>query len=329
MQVIKLQEPYDKQIIPQSQVVLCLGFFDGVHRGHQQVILTAQKKARQLGAKLAVLTLDRYPGLIFAKEQNKNFTYLTSLQQKLQLLEKLGVDTCYIASFTPTFYQLSQQAFADKYLRGLNAVCVVAGSDYTYGKDPKQNYGDMAHLSAYLNQQIEVIEVEHLMLDNQKISSTVIRAALDQGDLSLARDLLGYSYTTEAKVVHGFERGRTLGFPTLNLELLDQVRIPKEGVYATWVKFEDDDQWYMGMASIGRNETFGEDFAVTIEINLLNFSKMVYGKKVLVKWEQYLRPMQKFNGPDALIAQLKLDQVHTKEVLTKGSSLNGNNHLND
>ena len=298
MQVVKLQEPYDNNLIPEGPIVLCLGFFDGVHRGHQAVIREGKRRAEKLGAKLAIMTLDRYPGIVFNNEANKDFAYLSSERKKLELFERFGVDLCYVVSFDEKFYTLSQQDFVEKYIVSLHAVCAVAGSDYTYGKMPYANGGDMLD-------------------DGEKISSTRIRKALRKGNVKMAADLLGYSYETSGQVVHGFERGRKLGFPTLNLETKEPVMIPAEGVYAVFVRFEGEEKRYMGMASIGRNETFGNHFEKTIEINLLDFSDMVYGKNVFVEWIEFLRGMKKFSGAKDLIEQLNHDKERTRKILEK------------
>lgn len=316
MQVIELEEPYDEKLIPDGPVVLALGFFDGVHRGHQAVIREAGRQAAALGAGLAVMTLDRYPGEVFNPDC-RNFRYLTSQGRKLALFEELGVDICYVAHFTAAFHTLSQQDFVDSYVAGLHAVRVVAGSDYTYGTKPYENGGDMAHLSEYANGRFEVTVVSHLLDGNEKISSTRIRKALDRGNVELAEELLGRFYETTGTVVHGFERGRKLGFPTLNLECRERLIIPAEGVYAAFVRFEGEEKRYMGMASIGRNETFGEGLERTVEINLLDFSAMVYGRSVSVEWVKLLRGMQKFSGPAELVAQLTYDRERTRRILEK------------
>lgn len=245
MQVVKLQEPYDNNLIPDGPIVLCLGFFDGVHRGHQAVIREGKMRAEKLGAKLAIMTLDRYPGIVFNNEANKDFAYLSSERKKLELFERFGVDLCYVVSFDEKFYTLSQQDFVEKYIVSLHAVCAVAGSDYTYGKMPYANGGDMSHLEGYANGRFEVVKVSHMLDDGEKISSTRIRKALRKGNVKMAADLLGYSYETSGQVVHGFERGRKLGFPTLNLETKEPVMIPSEGVYAVFVRFEGEEKRYM------------------------------------------------------------------------------------
>ncbi|WP_334117530.1 riboflavin biosynthesis protein RibF [Ligilactobacillus sp.] len=317
MQVVKLQEPYDDNLIPDGPVVLCLGFFDGVHRGHQAVILEGRRRAEKLGARLAVMTLDRYPGIVFNNEENRDFAYLSSERRKLELFERLGVDICYVVSFDEKFYTLSQQDFVEKYIVSLHAVCAVAGSDYTYGKMPYANGGDMSHLKGYARGRFEVVRVSHILDGAEKISSTRIRKALKEGDVRLAEELLGYPYETSGQVVHGFERGRKLGFPTLNIETREPVMIPSEGVYAVFVRFEGEEKRYMGMASIGRNETFGNHFEKTVEINLLDFSDMVYGKTVFIEWIELLRGMKKFGGADELIDQLNHDRKRTRRILEK------------
>lgn len=144
------------------------GLFDGVHRGHQAVIREGKRRAEKLGAKLAIMTLDRYPGIVFNNEANKDFAYLSSERKKLELFERFGVDLCYVVSFDEKFYTLSQQDFVEKYIVSLHAVCAVAGSDYTYGKMPYANGGDMSHLEGYANGRFEVVKVSHMLDDGEK-----------------------------------------------------------------------------------------------------------------------------------------------------------------
>ncbi|MYZ67707.1 riboflavin biosynthesis protein RibF [Lactobacillus salivarius] len=309
MKIVKLKEPYDKNAIVDSPIVLALGFFDGVHRGHQEVIKRAIEKGKSLGVKVAVMTFDRHPKIIFQNIDGEKFKYLTMLDEKLEHFKNLGVDIAYVVKFDENLAYLSPQDFIDKYVVGLHAICVVAGQDYTYGK---HDIANMDTISDFAKGRFEIITVDHLQRNNQKISSTQIRKDLDSGNVEAANLLLGYQYENHGTVEHGFKRGRKIGFPTLNVSIPKNKRILGEGVYAVKVKIDKDNSWYEGMASIGHNETFGDDLEKTVEINLFNFDKSVYGEKVIVKWYKFLREMVKFDSVEELIDQLNKDKRDTE-----------------
>ncbi len=309
MEIVKLKEPYDKNAIVDSPIVLALGFFDGVHRGHQEVIKRAIEKGKSLGVKVAVMTFDRHPKIIFQNIDGEKFKYLTMLDEKLEHFKNLGVDIAYVVKFDENLAYLSPQDFIDKYVVGLHAICVVAGQDYTYGK---HDIANMDTISDFAKGRFEIITVDHLQRNDQKISSTQIRKDLDSGNVEAANLLLGYQYENHGTVEHGFKRGRKIGFPTLNVSIPKNERILGEGVYAVKVKIDKDNLWYEGMASIGHNETFGDDLEKTVEINLFNFDKSVYGEKVIVKWYKFLREMVKFDSVEELIDQLNKDKRDTE-----------------
>ena len=309
MEIVKLKEPYDKNAIVDSPIVLALGFFDGVHRGHQEVIKRAIEKGKSLGVKVAVMTFDRHPKIIFQNIDGEKFKYLTMLDEKLEHFKNLGVDIAYVVKFDENLAYLSPQDFIDKYVVGLHAICVVAGQDYTYGK---HDIANMDTISDFAKGRFEIITVDHLQRNDQKISSTQIRKDLDSRNVEAANLLLGYQYENHGTVEHGFKRGRKIGFPTLNVSIPKNERILGEGVYAVKVKIDKDNLWYEGMASIGHNETFGDDLEKTVEINLFNFDKSVYGEKVIVKWYKFLREMVKFDSVEELIDQLNKDKRDTE-----------------
>ena len=309
MEIVKLKEPYDKNAIVDSPIVLAIGFFNRDHRKHQEVIKRAIEKGKSLGVKVAVMTFDRHPKIIFQNIDGEKFKYLTMLDEKLEHFKNLGVDIAYVVKFDENLAYLSPQDFIDKYVVGLHAICVVAGQDYTYGK---HDIANMDTISDFAKGRFEIITVDHLQRNDQKISSTQIRKDLDSGNVEAANLLLGYQYENHGTVEHGFKRGRKIGFPTLNVSIPKNERILGEGVYAVKVKIDKDNLWYEGMASIGHNETFGDDLEKTVEINLFNFDKSVYGEKVIVKWYKFLREMVKFDSVEELIDQLNKDKRDTE-----------------
>ncbi|MDN6639877.1 MAG: riboflavin biosynthesis protein RibF [Tetragenococcus sp.] len=311
MEVIELRHPYSKDMIPKEDVVLVLGFFDGVHKGHQEVIETGRKIADEQGLKLAVMTFNQHPSIVFKKIKPSEIKYLTNLEQKEQLMANLGVDYLYIVEFTSLFAELSPQEFVDQYIVDLHAKYAVAGFDYTYGL---KDVADMKHLPQYAKGRFEVVTVSKKTQGSSKISSTRIRESLDQGDMETAANLLGYTYEIDGTVVHGDARGRTLGFPTANVKASSTTRLPKEGVYASEIKVGD--KWYPAMGSIGHNDTFEKGRQLTIEVYILNFAQDIYGEQVSVRWNHLLREQVAFNSADELIQQLKKDEEDTRRYFT-------------
>ncbi|WP_348920240.1 riboflavin biosynthesis protein RibF [Enterococcus rotai] len=308
MQIIPIRHPYTADQIPTDEVVMVLGFFDGVHRGHQKVIETGKKVAQEKGLKLAVMTFNQHPSIVFQKVLPENMKYLNSLEQKERLMEKQGVDILYVIEFTSAFAHLAPQDFVDQYIVGLHVKVAVSGFDYTYG--PK-DIADVAHFPGYAKGRFEIATVSKEELDGEKISSTRIRDLMEQGKMEEVTELLGYVYETDGTVVHGDARGRLLGFPTANIKVKSTVRLPRIGVYA--VKIKIGDNWHIGMGSIGHNDTFGDGRDLTVEVYILNFHQDIYGEQVTVRWNHYLRDQVKFDGAESLIVQLKQDEQDTAD----------------
>lgn len=312
MQVINLAEPYDSQLIPAEPVVLALGFFDGVHRGHQKVIQTAKKVATAKNLKLAVMTFDRYPKIAYQKLDPKKVRYLTLLDRKLELFAQNGVDLAYVVEFNDQLVPMPPQEFVDKYIVGLNARAAVAGFDFTYGK---ADIANMKTLTGYASARFEVYEVEKLEVRAEKVGSTQIKSALEHGDINKVNKLLGYSFEISGIIVHGEARGRQIGFPTINVQSQPQQKLPALGVYA--VRVEIEGRWYNGMASVSHNETFGPNRNLTVEINLFDVQQDFYDKKARVQWVQFLRPSFKFTGAKELVEQMKHDEENARKTLQK------------
>lgn len=310
MEIRRIHHPYQSTDLYQDEIVLILGFFDGVHRGHQEVIQRGIEIAREKGIKAAVMTFNRHPGIVYRSFDMTQYAYLTPLKRKEELMEKFGVDILYEVNFTSKFGSLSPQEFVDQYIVGWNAKVVVAGFDYTYGK---KDIANMETLPDYAKGRFEVVTVSKKEEEQKKISSTRVRQVISDGKIDEANELLGYVYETSGFVIHGDARGRTLGYPTANIYPHPYVFIPKRGVYA--VKMYVDDEWHDGMASIGYNVTFESRRSYSVEVHLFDFKKEIYGEDVRVKWVKYLREEIKFNSKEELIEQLEQDELDSKEAL--------------
>lgn len=312
LEIIKLHHPYDKQKIDAGPIVLILGFFDGVHRGHQQVIKKGIDIAKEKKVKAAVMTFNRHPAVVFSSFDPDRHKYLTTLERKEELMESLGVDLLYEVDFTSQLGSLSPQDFVDQYIVGLNAVAAVSGYDYTYGK---KAVATMEHMEEYAKGRFDVVVVPKYTDAEEKISSTRIRKALKEGQVEEANRLLGYIYQTNGFVIHGDARGRELGYPTANIYPDPFVFLPGKGIYA--VKVLVQGRWVGGMASIGYNVTFKNQEDISVEINLFDFNEDIYGEDLTVKWISYLRDEIKFESAEGLIEQLKADERQSREILSR------------
>lgn len=310
MNVIHLKYPHQfKQTVQTAAYSLAVGFFDGVHKGHQAVIQTAIDKAQEHEMKSAVMTFDPHPSIVLGGRNEKVF-YITPLQQKLDTFKSLHVDTVFVVHFTSDFAKLSPEAFIHYFIRDLNVKHVTAGFDYSFGAFGKGNMELMKQLS---NGDFTVTVVDKQTDGDEKISSTRIRKALQDGDMEQVRKLLGRAFEVPGIVVHGDKRGRTMGFPTANVQAMEGCFTPATGVYA--VKILVQNEWYNGVCNVGYKPTFKNpsDKKLSIEVHILNFNKNIYGEEVVVGWYDRIRSERKFNGIDELIAQIELDKQQAIE----------------
>ena len=289
--------------------VVALGTFDGLHRGHLDVIGTAKQEAEHTGAKLAVFTFSNHP-LEWINPAHVPVALVTPAV-KLQLLESLGVDVLIDIPFNQLVADLLPQQFLER-LRALNYSCLVVGENFTYGQ---RGMGNVYTLAASAQALGFKLIVRKLISNNGTIiSSTEIRRLITAGEVQQAAKMLGRSYSISGIVAHGNERGRLLGYPTANLELVDaHVAIPQGGVYA--VRAYVDGGVYGGMANIGKNPTFGDVEKPRLETNIFGFSGDIYGKTLTIEFVQRIRGEVKFAGIDALKEQLAQDKLDCLKFL--------------
>lgn len=312
MEVIKLGFPLniDKSEIP--PLSMALGYFDGVHLGHQKVILEAKKQANQKGLRSAVMTFDPHPSVVLGKNE-KHVQYITPLADKINLIQELGIDYLFIVHFTAEFANLLPQEFIDQYVIDLNVKHVVAGFDFSYGRMGK---GTMEILPFHSREKFTFTIVDKFTSGDEKVSSTRIRQYIRNGRTTELPELLGRFYMTAGTVVHGDKRGRTIGFPTANVDTKDEYILPPLGVYA--VKIKIDEHWYEGVCNVGYKPTFNNDaLKVSVEVHIFNFQKDIYDAEVTIEWHQYLRKEQKFSGIDELVAQIEKDKQNAIKYFNK------------
>jgi riboflavin kinase / FMN adenylyltransferase len=315
VEVFYLDHPHDVQRGEIPPLVMALGYFDGVHLGHQQVILGAKKIAEEKGFKSAVMSFDPHPSVVLGKSV-QHIEYITPLGEKIRLIRELGIDYFFIIHFTEEFARLLPQEYVDHYLIDLNVRHVIAGFDYSYGRMGK---GTMETLPFHSRQQFSFSVVEKLQYENEKISSTLIRNCIDEGLVEELPNFLGRFYTTSGEVIHGEKRGRTIGFPTANVDVRDDYLLPPTGVYAVKFIRVSTKQIANGVCNIGYKPTFHKEKSdkPSVEVFIFDFKDEIYGEKVTVEWHLRLRSEKKFSGVDELVAQIEKDKQNALEYFEK------------
>lgn len=274
---------------------LLLGYFDGVHRGHFELIEAAKKEKSIVG----VLLFDENLGRFLPNA--KSGYELTLLPEKLNLFEKYGVDVAYIIHIDKDFLNLRKNEFITEILLKINPKKIVVGTDYTFGYKKE---GTITDLKNYF----EVVACPLLEDENGKISTRTIISLLDKGDLRGANAQLGYLYSISGKVIHGFENGRKISYPTANIETSPEKMLPKVGVYAGFT--EVDGKQYKSIINIGNNPTVGKLKKNIIETHLLDFDSDIYNKDIKVSFLDFIREEKKFSSLNELKEQLDKDSKY-------------------
>jgi riboflavin kinase / FMN adenylyltransferase len=288
--------------------VVALGNFDGVHKGHQELVAHARDKAKALGAPLLVLTFEPHPRRFFVPDTAP--FRLTLPPAKIRLLAEHGVQAVLAQRFDTAFAALSAAAFIDDVLlAGLGARHVVCGYDFTFGVRRTGNVEQLRENGKAKGLGVSVLDP--VMREGEIYSSTRIREALRAGWASEAAELLGRDWEIEGVVELGDQRGRTIGFPTANVGLGEHLR-PRFGVYA--VRALVGGEWRIGVANLGRRPTFGK-LQENFEVHLFDFSGDIYGQVLRVQLVDFIRPEMKFSGLDALKAQIAADGEAARRLL--------------
>ncbi|MBE7215630.1 bifunctional riboflavin kinase/FAD synthetase [Shewanella benthica] len=289
--------------------VLTIGNFDGVHRGHAEVITKLVKKARQLNVPATLMTFEPQPQEMFRGDNAP--ARLSTLRDKIILLEELGIDRLVCINFNAKFADLSAQDFIDKLLvESLGVKYLVIGDDFCFGKQRKGNFEMLQ--SAGEKHQFAVVSTQSFVLGDKRVSSTEIRNQLAKGNLEQARRLLGHPFILCGRVAHGEKIGRTLGFPTANIALKRQVS-PVRGVFAVKVYWDGSDI-YDGVANVGFRPTVNGQVC-QLEVHLFDFDDDLYGRTVEVELVAKIRDEQPFKSLDALKKQINNDADKAKALL--------------
>lgn len=312
MEIIPLSFPLNglSTLSLDKPLSIAIGHFDGVHRGHQNVIRRAVNEAKGSDMLSAVLTFDPHPKEVLGQGE-QYYRCLTPLDVKTALFAELGVDLVFIMRFDPEFALVSPERFVDEVLRTLRAKNVVVGFDFNFGH---KGLGNSDALKQLGHPDISVHVIEPLFENGIKVSSTYIREALEQGDIKLAERLLGRPYEVTGSVVHGDKRGRTIGFPTANLQINGPYITPRLGVYAitAWI----GDKAYPGVMNFGLKPTFNkQELQPVMEAHLFDFDSDIYGEQLRLQFLSFIRSEKKFDSITELIEQIGSDSRQAKEIL--------------
>jgi riboflavin kinase/FMN adenylyltransferase len=294
--------------------VATLGIFDGVHRGHIALIERLVERAHELQGESAVITFSPHPRLVL-DPLNTNISFLTSMEEKITLLENAKIEHLIIIHFTEQFSQIRACDFIrDILVKKISTKHLVIGYDHHFGRKGEGDFNTIKQCSEDNNLTVE--QAQGFQTEEGAISSSLIREALLKGKIDEANRWLGYNYTISGTVVEGRRIGRTIGFPTANIKPDFRYKlIPGNGVYAVEVK--TDNEIYPGMMSIGSNPTVNSDASFrSIEVHILNFEKDIYGGNISVSFRKRLRDEKKFNSLTELTDQMRLDKVDTLRLLT-------------
>lgn len=307
MRTIELAYPHTLLMEELPETVSAIGFFDGIHKGHQNVIQTAVMEAKNHHMESAVITFHPHPSVVLQKNK-KHVQYITPIQEKQKILQQLSVDRLYIITFNAKLAALSPQEFIDHFIIDLNIKHLVAGFDFSYGH---KGQGDMDIIASQTRGKFTYTTVDKLEFSGEKISSTKIRKLLRAGEIQKANHLLGRRFITTGIVVEGDKRGKTIGYPTANLQVGAEVLLPKTGIYAVKIFYKSD--IYEGMASLGTNPTFTPDLdQARVEVNLFDYNDDLYGEQLKVEWYKFIRDEEKFDQVDALIRQIEDDEKNIR-----------------
>ena len=292
-----------------TPLALSLGMFDGVHLGHLSIINKLSEIAGKEQLESAILSFWPHPRKFLNPDDNVKM--LNTLEEKLELLEKSGIQNIFLKTFDEEFRNLTGTEFCEQVLVDkLNVKHIIIGHDHTFGKNKSGNFDLLKSLSDELG--FKVNQLEAVQRNDLNVSSTKIRIALSEGRIQDANEMLGYHYPLTGKVIHGKKLGRTIGYPTANIEVPINKLLPKKGAYIVEVRI--DGEFYKGMLSIGTNPTIDDkNESLHTEVYILDFDRDIYGKEITIRFRDFLHDEIKFEGLEKLIEKLDEDKRLTEE----------------
>ncbi|MDR2066056.1 MAG: bifunctional riboflavin kinase/FAD synthetase [Prevotellaceae bacterium] len=299
------------EIPAEKKLVAATGFFDGVHAGHQAILCNIVDEAKRQNKKSCVVTFWPHPRVVLSKDA-ETLRLLTTIDEKTEIISKLGINYFYLIPFTQKFSQLSaKQFFHNILIDKINISQLYIGYNHHFGHNARAGFDEIKKTGMKFN--VDVFKTDEISCGRHKISSTIIRKLLETGDIEKANSMLGYDYCLQGIVVHGNRIGRTLGFPTANIQPNAYKMIPQNGVYAVKVKIKNIE--YNGMLNIGLRPTLNNTEKSIIEVNIFDFDEDIYDITISVKILKRIRNEQFFASLDLLKNQLKQDELTIRKIL--------------
>ncbi len=299
---------------PDKKVVLTVGTFDGIHFGHQKIIETIKGIAEEKKGESVVLTFSPHPRTVLFPEGN-NLRLINSLDEKINRFKKAGIDHLIIYPFTKEFSRITALEYVRDFLvKEIKVSTLIIGYDHQFGRNREGNFEYLKELSELY--EFEIKEISAQDINNINVSSTKIRKAIENGNIALANEYLGYRFPLKGKVIEGKKLGNTIGFPTANLAIEDKLKIiPKIGAYA--ISAMVDGVQFHGMLNIGKNPTVANEDDIKIEVHLFDFNKDIYGETIRIEFVKRLRDEVKFNSVEELKQQLTKDKATAQTILSR------------
>ena len=290
-----------KNALSNYQSILTLGTFDGIHQGHKKIISKLTTESKKNNLRSIILTFFPHPRNVVSSEKVK---LISTIDEKIEIFSKLEIDELIIQDFNKSFSNISAEEFIKLLVDNLNLKKIIVGYNHRFGKNRLADINVLRDFS--FKYDFEVIEIEAFEVEKIKISSTNIRNAINEGNIDVCNTYLGYSFNINGIVVKGKSIGKSIGFPTANINIAEEYKIiPKNGVYLVLCFFERNK--YHGMMNIGFNPTFGSN-KKTIEVNIFDFNKDLYGKNIKIEFLKFIRDEIKFDNAEMLKNQLNIDR---------------------
>ena len=293
--------------------VVTIGTFDGVHRGHQEILRNMVNRAKEIGGESVVVTFYPHPRQVLSHDSGIRF--ISTQEEKIAHLEALGIDNLIIIKFTKEFAAIPSEDFIKDYLvKNIQPAVLIIGYDHHFGKGRTGDFGMLYELGSQYHFKVEKIQEQDV--DNVAVSSTKIRHYLENGDIKHANMLLGYEFSYTGKVVHGQQVGHKMGYPTANIEVAEEFQlIEKQGVYATFA--EIGGRSYPAMTYIGKRPTMEDNRPQSIETHIISFDGTLYDKEIKIRFVDFVRDDKKFDNFEALKRQIGIDEQIIINILNK------------
>jgi riboflavin kinase/FMN adenylyltransferase len=302
---------------PLRNPVVTLGNFDGVHMGHQEILSRVKKRAHELEGTSLVYTFFPHPFSVLT-QQEQQFLNITTLEEKLKLIEESGIDCVICEPFTLEFSRITAQQFVEDILhRRIGVKEIFVGEDFSFGSKQQGNVFYLRKMGKMLDYRVSIVEA--IPVGNIIVKSSKIREFIQMGEIAVANRLLGRNYSLTGRVIRGKGRGAHLGFPTANIKPSKFLH-PGVGVYAVWVNLGS--QWFQGAMNIGYNPTF-RDGELSLEVYILDFNKSIYEQDLKISFVARIREEETFSSPEELVAQMRKDVSEVKRILEIDSANKG------